>query len=525
MANMQLTVKPSNKLIVLVIAFAFCLALPSLYATPPPQSALSTGSPTSPPAAICGNASILNGPSSPPPGAVTISTSQNIQGKVNNYPNGTIFYIESGIHYVNGQIIPKQNDTFIGAPGAILDGQYAVSYAIGSVYVGSNPLKISNVTIEYLTIQNFGTPYGNAQSGVINPDPEQKGWVIAYDTIRDDDGAGVMDSTHDNVSYDCITEDGQYGFQALDHNWTLTHDEISWNDMDNFGSTPFNCGCSGGGKAWVSANGIATNDYFYNNIGPAFWADTNNRVINVSDDYFLNDIGEAIIFEISYNSKIYHDTLIGEGLDAAGNEAPGFATPAIYINQAGGSGNISNTFAVFQIMNNTLLDNVGGIVVYSDSDRYCTSSEDPTTCTIIDKSVANLTSCKNVNSDEFSENPALVLDCIWWPENVLVANNYEVYNKTHAESGCKAEGIVCGYTGLFSLYGVEGYQAWFVANKITRDMNNTFNNNTYVGKWLFDGCDQGEQDNFTVWQSRYGQDLQSLYSGPPGMTGPEYCDQ
>ena len=66
----------------------------------------------------------------------------------------TTYWFAPGRHTLGtgqySQIIPASGDTFIGAPGAILDGQHKNLYAFTQ--------QARNVTIRYLTIQNFGAP-------------------------------------------------------------------------------------------------------------------------------------------------------------------------------------------------------------------------------------------------------------------------------------------------------------------------------------------------------------------------------
>ena len=54
-------------------------------------------------------------------------------------------------------MIPHAGDTFIGAPGAVLDGGNENRYAFG----GDAP----DVTISFLTVQNFGSPGPEQQRG------------------------------------------------------------------------------------------------------------------------------------------------------------------------------------------------------------------------------------------------------------------------------------------------------------------------------------------------------------------------
>jgi hypothetical protein len=110
------------------------------------------------PALICGNASILTGPSTAPAGAIIVPAGDN-SALTPNYanagfsvPNKT-FYLATGTHTLGSsqfsQIVPGDGDTYIGAPGAIIDGQGVNNGAFEGTAAG--------VTIEYLTIQNFVT--------------------------------------------------------------------------------------------------------------------------------------------------------------------------------------------------------------------------------------------------------------------------------------------------------------------------------------------------------------------------------
>ena len=100
-----------------------------------PWPAFAAG-PTSPPVRVCGNKAILGGgPSSPPKGAVVIPAGDDSGTVAHNWtiqPH-TTYWFAPGKHTLGtgqfSQIIPADGDTFIGAPGAVLDGQHANLYA------------------------------------------------------------------------------------------------------------------------------------------------------------------------------------------------------------------------------------------------------------------------------------------------------------------------------------------------------------------------------------------------------------
>ncbi len=71
---------------------------------------------------------MLNGPSSPPAGAVTVPAGNNSDFEANFVPQAEHHVlVRTGVHTLGSgefsQIQPREGDTFIGAPGAILSGQ------------------------------------------------------------------------------------------------------------------------------------------------------------------------------------------------------------------------------------------------------------------------------------------------------------------------------------------------------------------------------------------------------------------
>ncbi len=224
-------------------------------------------------------------------------------------PNIT-YWLAPGIHTLGtseyGQFQPDNGDTFIGAAGAVLSGQGVNQ----SAFVTTS----TDVTIEYLTIENFVSPQGQM---VVNHSGGAD-WTIKYNTIEDNAGAGVGIGTGDSVSYNCLTHNGEYGFSSFagSHSFTLTANEISYNDTANWEVIDPGCGCSGGGKFWGSSSATVSGNYIHNNSNVGVWVDTDNSGFNISGNYISNNFAEAIIYELSYNARISNNTLIDNGWGA-----------------------------------------------------------------------------------------------------------------------------------------------------------------------------------------------------------------
>ena len=108
----------------------------------------------------------------------------------------------------------------------------------------------SNVTIKYLTVQNFATPQ---DQGTINHDMGT-GWTVSNITAEHNNAAAVMVGPNGVLRDSCLTLNGQYGFQGAaqqtDSNILVTHNEISDNNTNNTEALDPDCGCSGGSKFW-----------------------------------------------------------------------------------------------------------------------------------------------------------------------------------------------------------------------------------------------------------------------------------
>ena len=251
-----------------------------------------------PPARICGNKAHLDGPSSPPDGAVVIQPGTNVSDVTNNHGAGTVFWLSPGTHTTGpdqyDNITPKQGNKYIGAPGAVLDGKGVNAYAFTGQETG--------VRIAYLTIKNFVAPN---QEGVVNHD-QANGWIIEHNTIADNSGAALMGGARQVLAYNCIARNGQYGlnyFQTGDgiEDVIVHHNEIVRNNTDRVDP---DCGCSGGAKFWAVNGAEITDNWVHDNYGVGLWADTDNRDFRIEGNLIQNNDDVGLFYEISYNALI-----------------------------------------------------------------------------------------------------------------------------------------------------------------------------------------------------------------------------
>ena len=151
---------------------------------------------------------------------------------------------------------PADGDTYVGAPGAVLNGQNVNEYAfIG----GDQDLSDENVAIEYLTIENFNPNQGG---GAVNGNGDN-GWTEKYDLMKDNSPGAAMMLGGDNVVADnCLTQNGEYGFNGYSFvdgtfgstfSGGATNITFTGNDVSDNNTQKTQAGVEGGGKFWRTA--------------------------------------------------------------------------------------------------------------------------------------------------------------------------------------------------------------------------------------------------------------------------------
>ena len=137
---------------------------------------------------MCGNvrkSSAVPPPRRPAPSRSPPGTTPSLFG--DQLPDNTTYYFAAGTHYLGSgeyaQINPGSNDTFTGAPGAVISGDDPGSpgYHQNDFAFAGNSTGITGVTIEYLTIENFSPP---GSQGAVNINSDDN-WTITHSTIKE----------------------------------------------------------------------------------------------------------------------------------------------------------------------------------------------------------------------------------------------------------------------------------------------------------------------------------------------------
>jgi hypothetical protein len=472
-----------------------------------------TGSaPRTPPARICGSAG-LRGPEQPPEGARRVTTADHLDRLAANAPPGTTFWLAPGVHRLGtaqySQVRPRDGQTFIGAPGAVLDGQHRNLYAFTGY--------ADHVRIEHLTIQGFGSPGDNPDQGVVNHDSGHD-WVVRDNTIRDNAGAGLFIGTGGTVVSNCLSGNGQYGFSVYGphgvRDVTLRHNEVVGNNTDDWESRQPGCGCTGGGKFWDTRNARIIDNWVHGNRGVGLWADTDNTEFLVRGNYVSGNASQGMIYETSYNAAIVANTFVRNGL-ADGPHCDCFPVSALYISESGSDPRAGSRFgATFEVAGNRFVDNWSGIIAWENADRFAGSPNNTSTgyTTLVNPRVATVRACGDPT--RIGTKP-YVDDCRWKTTRLRIHDNLFAFTPAHLGPTCRPS-AGCGFAGLFSNDGSSPdwspYKDATVADAITFEQDNRWSSNRYVGPWHFIVHEMDRIVGWDAWRGApYHQDRGSSW--------------
>ncbi len=232
--------------------------------------------------------------------------------------------------FAKQQITPKAYDTFVGAGGAILDGQKTATYA----FTGS----ATGVTIKNLVIEKYNTA---AQNAPINPGYAGAGsttlWTVSNNEITGNAAAGIYSGGGDHVVANYIHDNGQEGYSADGTGAIYTDNVISSNNTANtFCKVSATAEC-GGGKAWSTTNLMISYNFIHDNHGPGIWDDTDNQGTVIEHNDVENNWMSGIMHEISWDATI-DDNVVKNNANANSQYCPlrNYWCAEIFITNSGG---------------------------------------------------------------------------------------------------------------------------------------------------------------------------------------------
>ncbi|MFI8768207.1 right-handed parallel beta-helix repeat-containing protein [Streptomyces sp. NPDC053792] len=453
------------------------------------------------------------GPAKAPAGAVTVDPGVvgDLAAKTEDSPPHTTFWLRPGRHRLDpgeyDQVLPKEGNTYLGAPGAVLDGAKTNHYAFGGT--------ARDVTIRYLTVQGFTAPQ---DEGVVNHDSAD-GWVIEHATIRNNSGAGLMAGARQQVRASCLRDNGQYAMNAYKagdsiKGLVVEGNEITGNNTDDWERRQPGCGCTGGMKFWAVDGADIRGNWVHDNRGAGLWADNNNNDFLFEGNVLDANDGAALMYETSYNAVIRNNTIRRnnwvEGR-AAAKDGDDFPYGTVYVSEAGGEPRIPARTDRIEIYGNVLEDNWSGITLWENADRFCNSPANTSTgyCTLLVKDT------KRCAQPGIATAP-LYGDCRWKTQRVDIHGNRFVLDKSVLD--CT---VLCDRMAVLSNEGTSPdwspYKGDRVAQAITLRQDNRWHDNVYVGPWTFVAHDAGRTLDSGQWQGTpYGQDAGSTFRAQDG---------
>ncbi|SEC25328.1 right-handed parallel beta-helix repeat-containing protein [Streptomyces sp. TLI_105] len=448
------------------------------------------------------------GPARAPAGAVTVdpSVTGDLTAKTEDSPPGTTFWLRPGRHRLDpgeyDQVLAKEGNTYIGAPGAVLDGAKTNQYAFGGT--------ARDVTIKYLTVQGFVAPQ---DEGVVNHDMAD-GWVIEHATIQHNSGAGLMAGARQQVRASCLRGNGQYGMNAYKtgdsiKGLVVEGNEITGNNTDDWERKQPGCGCTGGIKFWAVDGADIRGNWVHDNRGTGLWADNNNNDFLFEDNVLEENDGAALMYETSYNAVVRNNTIRRnnwvEGR-AGAEDGDDFPYASVYVSEAGGEPRIPARTDRIEIYGNVLEDNWSGITLWENADRFCNSPANTSTgyCTLLVKDTGRC-------AQPGIAGAPLYADCRWKTQRVDIHGNRFALDKSVLD--CT---VLCDRMAVLSNDGTSPgwspYKGDRVARAITLRQDNRWHDNVYVGPWTFVAHDAGRTLGAGQWQGApYGQDAGSTF--------------
>lgn len=238
-----------------------------------------------------------------PEGWVSVATNESIQTKTTDNAAGTTFYIEAGTH-TQQTVVPKSGNTYVCAPGAILDGQNVSLYA----FYASTPS--SDVTVSGCEIKNYASP---DQYGAFRGDGGT-GWIIEDNLVHDNRYSGIRIGPAWQVRRNKIYRNGVIGLSGFRaHGSTIEDNELYQNNLSQLPEEPVLAAASGI-KLGETGTTIVRRNYVHDNYAKGIWTDHCHAGNSVSSNTIVDNVSDGVMVEISCQTLVADNTITGNAL-------------------------------------------------------------------------------------------------------------------------------------------------------------------------------------------------------------------
>jgi parallel beta-helix repeat protein len=339
-----MTIKRLTYLKLLVVGIMACsIAIGGLFVgslnAPLAGAQVDCGTPTPTPTASAS-------PSPTPTGSgVQLKAGASLSTAIANYPAGMRFDLAAGTYKVTSSLVPKDRQSFVGAPGALLTGSDSTPYA----FTGS----AKGVQIHGLIVEHFKSA---KQEGAISS-KNATGWLIESNEIRHNAAGGIYAGPGTHAIGNYVHHNHQIGIKAKGADIAFEDNEVAFNNWLKEYSYGWE---AGGSKFWSTTNLVLRGNDVHDNWGPGLWTDHDNTGTLIEGNTVTHNADAGIFHEISYSATIRNNTITqngydrgdwlwgsgiqiassgGTGIDIYGNTLDGNANAIGLIQQNRGSGN------------------------------------------------------------------------------------------------------------------------------------------------------------------------------------------
>ena len=277
-----------------------------------------------------------------PGNAVAIAPGENIQAVVNAHAEGTVFVIKAGVHR-RQSFRPKNGMSFLGEPGAILDGENATGRAI----LGED---VNNVTVRGLRITRYAPPTVTGALDAI----DTTGWVVENNEI-DNNVNGIARSYGIRLGSQMIVRGNKIhhnGYVGIDgyrsYDTLIEGNDIYMNppaEREDSISEASNLKCFECGRL------IVRNNDFHDAPFRGIWIDTCAPDITIEGNRVVNHGRAGIWYEVSYRGVIRNNYV----------ENAGYVQAQVAGWLRGGGIEVSNSPDV-TVTGNTVVNSLNGII-------------------------------------------------------------------------------------------------------------------------------------------------------------------